>query len=54
MALRMRPALGVPEDETSASDFLDGEEVKLLAENAVVAGLDLFEMLEVGFEVFGD
>jgi hypothetical protein len=46
-------ALGVPEDEAGAGDFLDGEEVELLAEDAVVAGLDLFEFLEVGFEVLG-
>ncbi len=29
------------------------EEVELLAEDAVVAGLDLFELLEVGVEIFG-
>ena len=46
-------AFGMPEDEAGASDFLDGEQVELLAEDAVVAGLDLFELLEVGVEVFG-
>ena len=46
-------AFGVPEDEACACDLLDGEEVELLAEDAVVAGLDLFEVLEVGVEVFG-
>ena len=46
-------ALGMPEDEAGAGDFLDGEEVELLAEDAVVARLDLFELLEVGVEIFG-
>ena len=46
------PALGVPEDEASAGDLLNAEEVKLLAEDAMVAGLDLFQVLEVGVEVF--
>ena len=44
-------ALGMPEDEAGAGDLLDGEEVELLAEDAVVARLDLFELLEVGVEV---
>ena len=44
-------ALGVPEDEARAGDLLDGEEVELLAEDAVVARLDLLEMLEVRVEV---
>ena len=46
-------ALGMPEDEAGAGDFLDAEEVELLAEDAVVAGLDFFEVLEVGVEIFG-
>jgi hypothetical protein len=46
-------ALGVPEDEARAGDLLYGEEVELLAEDAVVSGLDLFEVLEVGVEVLG-
>ena len=45
-------ALGVPEDEARAGDLLDGEEVELLAEHAVVARLDLFEPLEVGVQIF--
>ena len=44
-------ALGVPEDEARAGDLLDAEEIELLAEHAVVARLDLFEVLEVGVEV---
>ena len=46
-------SLWVPEDEAGSGYLLDGEEVELLAEDAVVAGLDLFEALEVGFEVLG-
>ena len=46
-------ALGVPEDEAGAGDLLDAEEVELLAEHAMVARLDLFQMLEVSFEVLG-
>ena len=45
-------ALGVPEDEAGAGDFLDAEQIELLAEHAVVARLDLFKVLEVGVEVF--
>ena len=45
-------ALGVPEDEAGAGDFLNAKEVELFAEDAVVAGLDLFKVLEVGVEIF--
>ncbi len=45
-------AFGMPEDEAGAGDFLDGEQVELFAEDAVVAGLDFFEVLEVGVEIF--
>ena len=44
-------AFGMPEDEAGTGDFLNGEEVKLLAEDAVVARLDLFQAGEVGLEV---
>ena len=44
-------ALGVPEDEACAGDFLNGEEVELLAEESMVATGGLFEMGEVGVEV---
>ena len=45
-------ALGVPENEPRAGDFLDAEQVKLLAEHAVVARLDFFQLLEVRVKVF--
>src|SRR6202012_4553871 len=44
--------LGVPEDEARARDLLDGEEVELLAEDAVIARLGLLELLEVGVQIF--
>ena len=46
-------ALGVPEDETSSRDLLNAEQVELLAQDAVVSCLDLFEPLEVRVEIFG-
>ncbi len=44
-------ALGVPEDKAGAGDFLNGEEVELLAEEAMVAAGCFFKMGEVGVEV---
>ena len=41
------------EDEAGAGEFLDAEEVELLAELAVVALLGLFELVEVVVEVLG-
>src|SRR5260370_38020992 len=46
-------ALGMEEDEPRAGEFLDAEEVQLLAELAVVALLGLFHLLEVGVELLG-
>jgi hypothetical protein len=45
-------AFGMPEDEAGSGDFLNAEEVELLAEEAMVALGNLFEMLEVGVHVF--
>ena len=44
-------ALGMPEDEAGSGDLLDGKEVELLAEHAMVASLDLFEPGKVRLEV---
>src|ERR1035441_8004977 len=46
-------ALGMEEDESGAGEFLDAEEVKLLAQLAVVALLGLFDLFEVGVEILG-
>ena len=46
-----KAALRVPEDQAGARNLLDAEEIELLAEYAVVARLDLLEVLEVGFEI---
>src|ERR1035437_10225759 len=46
-------ALGMEEDESGTGEFLDAEEVELLAELAVVALLGLFHLFEVGVEFLG-
>ncbi len=45
-------ALGMPEDEAGAGELLNGEQVELLAEQAMVALLGFFELVEVVVEVF--
>ena len=44
-------ALGMPEDETGACEFLNAEEIELLAEQAMVALGRFFETREVSVEV---
>ena len=44
-------ALGMPEDEAGAGELLNGEQVELLAEQAMVALLGLFELVEVVVEL---
>ncbi len=44
-------ALGMPEDQARARDLLDGEQVELLAQHAMIARLDLFQPLEVRVEI---
>ena len=44
-------ALGMEEDQPGAGQFLDAEQVELLAELAVVALLGLFHLLEVRVQV---
>src|ERR1017187_4142087 len=46
-------ARGMEEDESGTGEFLDAEEVELLAELAVVALLGLFHLFEVGVEILG-
>ena len=41
------PALWVPEDQPRSGDLLDRKQVELLAQNAMVARLDLLQPLEV-------
>src|SRR5271169_2888681 len=45
-------ALGMPEDEAGAGELLNGEQVELLAEQAMVALLGLFELVEIVVELF--
>ncbi len=45
-------ALRVPENQARSRELLNGEQVELLAEHAVVARLDLFQVLEMCVEVF--
>ena len=45
------PALRVPEDEARTCDLLNREQVELLAQHAMVAGLDLFQTREVRLQV---
>ena len=45
-------ALGMPEDEARTGDLLDGKQIELLAEDAMVASLDLFKALEVRLQIF--
>src|SRR3974390_3009572 len=42
----------MPEDEAGAGELLNGEEIELLAEQAVVAALGFFELVEVVVELF--
>ena len=49
--LRMRPPLGCQKMRPAPATSWMREEVELLAEHAVVARLDLFEMLEVRVEI---
>ena len=44
-------ALGMPEDEAGAGELLNGEQVELLAEQAMVALLGFFELVEVVVEL---
>ena len=44
-------ALGMPEDQARAGELLDGEQVELLAEHAMVALLGLFELVQVVVEI---
>jgi hypothetical protein len=45
-------ALGMPEDQAGAGEFLDGKQVELFAEHAMVALLGFFDAGEVGVEIF--
>jgi hypothetical protein len=45
-------ALGLPEDQALADGVVDGEEAELRADDAVVALLRLFELLDVLIELF--
>ncbi len=45
-------ALGMPENQPGASQVLDGKQVELLAEHAVVALLGFFNAVEISIEVF--
>ena len=40
-----------PEDQAAADQLADGEQLELLAEDAVVALLRLFELAQIGVEV---
>ena len=42
----------MPEDEAGAGELLNGEQVELLAEQAMVALLGFFELVEVVVELF--
>src|SRR5437016_13421998 len=42
----------MPENQPRASQFLDGEQVELLAEHAVIALLGLFDAVQISVEVF--
>jgi hypothetical protein len=46
-------ALGMPEDQTGARYFLDGKQIELLAQQAVVAPLRLFQAGKVLLQLFG-
>jgi hypothetical protein len=41
----------MPEDQARAGEFLDGEQVELLAEHAMVALLGFFDAVQVGVEI---
>ena len=45
-------AVGCPENEPLADRFVDVKEFEFFAEHTMVAGLGLFELFEVGIEVF--
>ena len=45
-------ALGMPEDEPRSGQFLDGEQVELLAEHAMVAPLGFLHLVHVLVEIF--
>ncbi len=46
------PALGMPENQAGAGEFLDAEQVQLLAELAMIALLGFFQALQVGVLIF--
>ena len=52
MILRTRAPFGVEEDQPRPGEFLDAEEVELLAQLAVVALLGLFELGQIVVELF--
>ena len=47
----MMAPLRMPENQARSGEFLDGEQVKLLAQHAMVARLDLFQVFEVRVEL---
>ena len=44
-------ALGVPEHEARSHQFVDGEQIELLAQHAVIATLGFLEPIQVGFQI---
>src|SRR5258708_1396666 len=46
------PALGMPENQPRPRQFLDGKQIKLLPEHAVVTLLRFFYLLQVSVEIF--
>src|SRR5882672_5496164 len=49
--LANQTALRMPEDQPRTGDLLNGKQVELLAKNAVIASLNLFQPLEVRIQI---